>query len=288
MGERMIKSGGVEICAESFGDEKDPCLLLIMGASASMVWWDAEFCRLLAGRGLRVIRYDNRDTGRSSCCPPGKPDYTVMDMAADAFAVLDAYGVGAANLAGMSLGGMIAQVAAMQSPARVLSLSLIATGVWDDIPGLPGIDPKILQYHSAAASLDWSDKAAVIDYMAGGWRLLCGPGRVFDEAGARAMAEAEFARARCLPSIFNHALLKGGEHLYGKTAAIKIPALVVHGTHDPVLPYPHAEALLRALPVARLLRLEGAGHELHRRDWPAIAAAITDLVTAARGADRGR
>lgn len=283
MSERIIKSGGAEICTESFGDEKDPCLLLIMGASASMVWWDAEFCRLLAGKGLRVVRYDNRDTGRSSFCPPGKPDYTVPDMAGDAFAVLDAYGVKAAHLAGLSLGGMIAQVAAIQRPEQVLSLSLIATGLWDDIPELPGIDPKILQYHSAAAALNWTDKAAVLDYMVGGWRLLCGPGRAFDEAGARSMAETEFARARCLPCMFNHALLKGGEDLYGKTASIKAPVLVVHGTQDPVLPYPHAEALLRALPGAGLLRLEGAGHELHRSDWERVAAAIAALTGRGQG-----
>ena len=92
-GERMIEGNGIEICTDSFGDPADPCILLVMGASASMLLWEVDFCQRLADGGRFVIRYDNRDTGKTTSCPPGEPNYTIDDMAADGAAVLDAYGI---------------------------------------------------------------------------------------------------------------------------------------------------------------------------------------------------
>src|SRR5262245_61042408 len=107
--ERLVRRDGVELATEAFGDRGRPCVLLIMGAMASMLWWPEPLCRRLADSGFHVIRYDNRDTGRSTCCAPGRPDYTFDDMVDDVFRVLDAYGVEAAHLVGMSMGGAIAQ-----------------------------------------------------------------------------------------------------------------------------------------------------------------------------------
>src|SRR5215218_10542465 len=109
MGERMIEIDGVELCTEPFGDPADPPILLIMGTGASMLWWEAGFCRRLAGGGRFVIRYDHRDTGRSVTSPPGRPGYTGADLAADARGVLDACGIAAAHLVGVSAGGGCAQ-----------------------------------------------------------------------------------------------------------------------------------------------------------------------------------
>jgi pimeloyl-ACP methyl ester carboxylesterase len=223
--EKMIKANGVDLCAETFGDPSHPATLLIMGAYASMVWWPDGLCRRLAEAGRFVIRYDNRDTGRSITYPPGHPGYGMDDLADDAVGILDAYGIERAHLV-------------------------------------------------AAAALDWSDQAAVLDYMVGGWRLLSGSAHAFDEAAIRAIAGRELSRANNLLSMFNHALLKGGERWYGKIGEIRAPTLVIHGTDDPALPYPHGVALHREIPHSHLLTLEGTGHEIHAQDWDKIVAAI--------------
>src|SRR6266540_1821703 len=125
--ERMIEANGVELCTESFGRPADPPILLIMGIAASMLWWEEGFCRLLAEGGRFVIRYDHRDTGRSITSEPGHPEYTSTDLVTDAVGVLDAYGIAAAQVVGVSAGGAFAQLLALDYPDRVLSLVLIST-----------------------------------------------------------------------------------------------------------------------------------------------------------------
>src|SRR5687767_12281295 len=109
----MIEANGVELCTEPFGDPADPAILLVMGLGASMLWWEAGFCRMLAGGGRFVIRYDHRDTGRSVTYEPGRPGYSGADLVADAAGVLDAHGIRAAHLVGVSAGGAIAQLLAL-------------------------------------------------------------------------------------------------------------------------------------------------------------------------------
>ncbi len=279
--ERIVNVNGADLCTETFGARSDPTVLLIMGATASMVWWPDGLCLSLAEGGRHVIRYDNRDTGRSTTYPPGQPGYSLDDLADDAVAILDEYGIDRAHVVGMSLGGMIAQILALNSPHRISSLSLMMSSVLGpEDPDLPPIDDKILAYHRSAEALNWTDQPAVVEYMAGGWRLLSGSAHSFDKAAIHAIAAREVTRARNLPSMFNHALLKGGERWYGKIGEISIPTLVVHGTEDPVLPYQHGIALTRAIPGARLLTLHGTGHELHRDDWAVIVAAILEHTTA--------
>jgi pimeloyl-ACP methyl ester carboxylesterase len=124
----------------------------------------------------------------------------------------------------------------------------------------------VIEYHSRAANLDWSNRPTVIDYMVGGWRLLSGSARPFDEQGIRAIAEREANRARNPLSAANHALLTGGERWMGRLHEIRAPTLVIHGTEDIVLPHAHGLKLARELPRAELLSLEGVGHELHPLD----------------------
>ncbi|WP_153945047.1 alpha/beta fold hydrolase, partial [Acinetobacter baumannii] len=124
--EKMVKINDVEICTECFGNPDHPALLLIMGANASMIWWDDEFCEKLAAKGRYVIRYDNRDVGRSTFYEPGKIGYTIVDMVDDAAGILDAYNIPKAHVVGMSLGGMLAQILSLKYPNRVLTATMIA------------------------------------------------------------------------------------------------------------------------------------------------------------------
>jgi pimeloyl-ACP methyl ester carboxylesterase len=280
MNEKMIKDNEVEICAESFGDPSDPAILLIMGAMASMVWWPEEFCLRLAGQRRHVIRYDHRDTGRSTSYEPGSLNYTVEDLADDAVRALDAYEIGRGHLVGMSLGGFLAQLIALKHPERALTLTLIASErLASEDPSMPSIDPKVLAYHAQEAPLDWSDRDAVIEYMIGGWRLIAGSAHTFDEETIRDLAAQEIERTDNVRTSMNHALLQtshvaGDERWYNRLAEIQVPALVIHGTEDPVLPYAHGMALQKELPQSALLTLTGAGHELHRDDWDVIISAI--------------
>ncbi|RAV12663.1 alpha/beta fold hydrolase [Paenibacillus contaminans] len=277
MSEKMININGIDICAESFGNPQHPAVLLIMGAMCSMVYWDEEFCERLADTGRYVIRYDNRDVGRSVAYEPGTSGYKVADMADDAVGVLDAYGIERAHIVGMSLGGMIAQIMAVNYPHKVRSVTLMMSSIFgsDDIDrGLPPMDERILAYHANGASLDWSDEEAVAHYLVAGSRLLCGSKHTFDEKRAYRQVRAEIKRANNLLSMFNHALLKGDAYYEGKIEGIEAPALVIHGTEDTVLPYEHGLALAGIIPGASLLTLEGTGHEIHFDDWDTIIAAI--------------
>ncbi len=279
---RMITNRGVELFTESAGGVGDPAVLLIMGAMASGVWWPEELCERLAARGRFVIRYDHRDTGRSTSGQPGTISYGVEDLADDAVAVLDAYGIQRAHLCGMSLGGYLAQLIALRDPGRVITLTLIASErLAAADPALPTMNPAILDYHARAASLDWSDRQAVLDYQVGAWRLLNGSAHPFDERHIRALAEADLERTPDPLTAMNHALLAGGESWYGRLADIQVPALIIHGTEDPVLPYAHALALQRELPRPTLVTLTGTGHELHPADWDRIVDAIEGHTSAA-------
>ncbi|HEU5055206.1 MAG TPA: alpha/beta hydrolase, partial [Kofleriaceae bacterium] len=141
-------------------------------------------------------------------------------------------------------------------------------------PAMPPMSPAIGEYHAQAGSLDWSDRAAVLDYQVGAWRLLNGSAHPFDEDGIRRLAEADLDRTPDPRSAMNHAMLAGGDEWLGRLAEIAQPALIIHGTEDPVLPYEHALALERELPRPTLVTLPGTGHELHPADWPRILDAI--------------
>ncbi|EEL61677.1 putative esterase [Bacillus cereus] len=277
MTEKIIKINEIDICTESFGNSANPTVLLIMGAMCSMIYWDEEFCQQLADTGRYVIRYDNRDVGRSTTYEPGSSHYTVVDMADDAIGVLDAYHIDEAHIVGMSLGGMIAQILALRNPQRVLSITLIASGIFgseDNNRNLPPIDEKILAYHANATKLNWSHEESVANYLVAGSALLCGSKHKFDEKRVYKQVEKEIKRANNLLSMFNHSLLKGDDSYEGKLKGINIPTLVIHGTEDTVLPYEHALALVNEISHAMLLTLEGSGHEIHFDDWDHIINAI--------------
>jgi pimeloyl-ACP methyl ester carboxylesterase len=253
--------------------------LLIMGATCSMVYWDEEFCQRLADTGRYVIRYDNRDVGRSTTYEPGNSHYTVVDMADDAVGVLDAYRIDQAHIVGMSLGGMIAQIIALKHPQRVLTITLMMSSIYgsdDSDRDLPPMDERILAYHANGATLNWSDEESIANYLVSGSGLLSGSKHKFDEKRAYKQVRKEIKRANNLLSMFNHALLKGDASYEGRLKGINVPALVIHGTEDTVLPYEHGLALAKEIPNASLLTLEGTGHEVHFDDWDHIINAISN------------
>jgi pimeloyl-ACP methyl ester carboxylesterase len=271
------------ICSQTFGERSDPAVLLIMGAMASMLWWPEDFCERLAGFGRFVIRYDNRDTGRSIGYEPGTATYTSEDLAADAVAVLDEHGVDRAHVVGMSMGGGIAQLVALDYPDRVLSLTAISTSaISDQGTDLPGPTPEYMEHAAAFDDLDWSDTSALADLLVRDARALSGTRHAFDEAAVREFVRRDLERAIDPSRLANHGDLRGAEGRSFRVEDIGVPLLVIHGTADPLLPLPHGVALAEAVPGATLVTIEGGGHELHEGDWDQMLDAIT-RHTEARG-----
>src|SRR4051812_18998395 len=183
--ERTIEASGVALCTEPFGTATDPPVLLIMGIGGSMLWWDEEFCRMLAEHGRFVIRYDHRDTGRSTTYEPGHPDYTGRELVLDALRVLDGYGLSAAHVVGVSAGAAFAQLLALEFPERVLSLVLISSS--PATPGdraLPTPTAEFVHFVTTA-QVDWTSQDSVVEHLVAYSRLLAGSQRPFDEAAAR-------------------------------------------------------------------------------------------------------
>jgi pimeloyl-ACP methyl ester carboxylesterase len=274
--ERMIEANGVELCTEPFGEPTDPAILLVMGIGGSMLWWDEGFCQMLADRGRLVIRYDHRDTGRSVTYQPGHPTYNGADLVADAAGVLDAYGLPAAHIVGVSAGGAFAQLLALDFPDRVLSLVLISTS--PATSGDRGLPPPTEAFGRfvATTKVDWSDSESVIEYQVGYSRVLAGNRRPFDEHACRELVRRDVARARNVAALQNHDAIPDHRRSYEALSSITTPTLVIHGTADPMFPARHGEALAAEIPGARLLLVEGAGHGVDGADWDTIVAAIVE------------
>jgi pimeloyl-ACP methyl ester carboxylesterase len=272
--ERMIEANGVRLCTEPFGEPGDPPILLVTGMGGSMLWWEEGFCRKLADGGRFVIRYDHRDTGRSVTYEHGRPGYTGADLVADAAGVLDAYEIPGAHVVGVSMGGALAQLLALDFPDRVLSLVLISTSLaLGGDRGLPGSSGELGRF-LARAEADRSDPTSVIEYLVEYSRVLAGGRRPFDEAAIRDLARREVARARDFAAAQNHELIADDGRDRGPLSSIAVPTLVIHGTADPLFPLAHGEALAEEMPGARLMVLEDAGHGVDRADWGAIVDAI--------------
>nr|WP_062340338.1 alpha/beta fold hydrolase [Herbidospora sakaeratensis] len=275
----FVRTGGLDLWAEDVGDPAHPTVLLIMGAQAQGVQWPDGFVRRLADGGRRVVRYDHRDTGRSSTVDFAAHPYTVADLAADALAVLDAFDAGPAHLVGASLGGVIAQRLAVTHPDRVLTLTSLSSQplgtdtaaavrrVMEGAPPLPGeLPPPTPELLAALVSSFAGPGASLEEHLAARlplWRVLHGPVLPFDAEEYRELERRAYARARDPRAALNHALA-GAAGLGGTVdlAAVAAPTLVVHGTEDPMFPPAHAEATASAIAGARLVMIEGLGHTL--------------------------
>ena len=270
--EEIVRANGVDLCVQTFG--AGPAILLIGGHSASMLWWPEELCERLAAAGHRVIRYDNRDTGRSVQYPLTEPGYTMADLVADAPGVLDTLGVDRAHVVGMSMGGAIAQLVALGHADRLASLTLIATTAGGD--DLPKSTDELAKHFSTMVEPDWSDRAAIVVYLVDDFRAYAGS-LPFDEAEIRATAGRDVDRTTDIRiALTNHGhILVTGEPWRTRLGEITAPTLVLHGTEDPLFPLPHGEMLAREIPNARLVPMNGAGHELPRAVWDEV---IPELI----------
>jgi pimeloyl-ACP methyl ester carboxylesterase len=276
----LVRANGVDLCVETIGDPADPPILLIMGTSGSMDWWEDEFCKRLASGGRLVIRYDLRDTGQSVSYPAGAPGYSGDDLSDDAAGVLDALGIARAHLVGISMGGGIAQSVALDHPDRVASLTVIATSF--AVPSglsLPGMRADVAAALAKLERPDWSDRDAVLEYGVETARLGSGSGGFDEDANRELWARAIDRTSDVEASFVNHDLTHGKDaRTRPPVSEIGVPTLVIHGFEDPYFPLEHGEALAEAIPNARLLTLDGVGHELPRRSWDVAVPAILELT----------
>lgn len=259
----VVTHAGVSLATQAFGTPDDPALLMIMGATASMLGWPDALCATLAERGHFVIRFDHRDTGQSTTVPPGQADYAVEDLAADAIAILDGHGIDEAHVLGMSLGGFIGQMIALDHRDRIVSLTLLASEPlgWDGEP-LPHIAPAFLEHFAGLQTLDWSDAGSVTDFLVTSERLSAGTAYSFDERAVRDRISQVLDRTESPASMFNHAMITLRRNWTGSFREISIPVLVLHGEEDPILPVENGLAIAQGIDGAVFFGMPGVGHEI--------------------------
>jgi pimeloyl-ACP methyl ester carboxylesterase len=276
-----MQINGVEVHIERNGDPADPTILLLAGMASPLDWWDDRFCDALAAGGRHVVRFDYRDTGESVSYPAGKPSYTGADLASDAVGILDTLGIPSAHLAGISMGGALAQRIALSHPDRVASLVLMSTTLLDrGDASLPPPTPDMLAYFTnPPPEPDWSDQDAAVRHLVDMQRVYMSPEDFDPEAVART-AHRIVARTHDLAaSAANHALIEDGP-APAPSAPLRVPTLVIHGTSDQLFPFPHGEALAKAVPGAKLLPLPGVGHQTPPpRTWPTVVPAILQITS---------
>ena len=268
----------VDLHYESFGDPDDPVLLFISGHGIQLLGWPEELCWAFVDRGFRVVRFDNRDAGLSTVMH-GREPYTLSHMAADAVAVLDAVGADTAHVVGMSMGGMIAQVVAVEHRHRVLSLTSIAATTGEDGVGRPS-DAAL---HHMLVEQPADRDGNVAHALAG--RRIWGSPRWFDEEQSRIEYGAAYDRAFHPGSGARqaHALLAAGDRS-ADLAALDLPTLVVHGDVDHLIDRSGGERTAELIPGAELLIIDDMGHQLPAQVWAPLVEAVTRLaVRAERG-----
>jgi pimeloyl-ACP methyl ester carboxylesterase len=291
MAERVAEVGGIELCHETFGDAAARPLLLVMGLGAPMIWWDDEFCESLAAQGFHVIRYDNRDAGRSSRMR-GRANlaqayllhsapYTLADMAGDAAGLLDALGIPAAHVAGASMGGMIAQTLAIRHPSRVLSLTSIMSSTGGRLVGRPST--RAMSMLLAAPP---RNRADYVEMLVRTFRLIGSPGYPFDEERMRDRAERTYDRGVHPGGTLRQlAAIMAERDRAPRLRKVRVPALVVHGARDPLVHVSGGRATARAIPGADLDVVPGMGHDLPRAVWPRVVKGITRIADRAEVAN---
>jgi pimeloyl-ACP methyl ester carboxylesterase len=257
-----VHANGIALGIDSFGDDSAP-LVLLAGGTTMLSWPDA-LCERLAAGGRRVVRYDLRDSGESTTKDPEAPAYTLRDLAADAVALADALGAAPAHLAGIGVGGMVAQVAVLDHPGAFSALTLVGTravapGPPDD--DLPDHDQATMSRLFARPMPDWADREAVAEFAAAGAEILGD-----DPVAARATAARIWDRtpgtapsvqmANQMRMVFSR--LDCNPRWRERLPEIAVPALVVHGRRDPFFPVGNGEAIAREIRGARLLVLDEA------------------------------
>jgi|HubBroStandDraft_6_1064221.scaffolds.fasta_scaffold55650_2 pimeloyl-ACP methyl ester carboxylesterase len=283
-----VAANGMELAYETFGDASAPPVVLIMGLATQMIAWPDELCEGLARDGLFVVRFDNRDVGESTHLrnlPPPRladivvrrrpPPYSIGDMAADVAGLLDSLGLGQVHLVGASMGGFIAQTVALEHPDRVRTLTLMMTSTGSRRVGQPRprIYARLLRRRVAAG------RPAAIAATVETFRLIGSPGFVFDEQYIRDLAGRSYDRG--YDPVGSRRQLAASVSQPNRTADLRritVPALVIHGLHDPLVAPSGGLAIARAIPDSRFAGFSGMGHDLPRALWPEFVREIAALT----------
>jgi len=276
---------GIEICYQTFGDPTAEPLLLVMGLGGPMTWWDPEFCTALARRGFFVIRYDNRDTGRSTRIRAratrtgllrafsgrgSRPPYTLVDMAGDGFGLLDHLGVESAHVAGISMGGMIAQTMAVEHPERVRSLTSIMSTTGKRSVGWqhPRLLPMMLGNRGAS-------RDAYVAHSARLWDVIGSPGYPQTPAEIATRAGETYDRGVTMAGVMRQMLaILDQPNRAPRLRGLRRPALVIHGLDDLMVHVSGGRATAAAIPGSELVLVPGMGHDLPRDLYADFADAI--------------
>ena len=292
---QLARANGIELCYEIFGDADAEPMLMIMGLGAQMIHWDDDFCRQLAARGFRVIRFDNRDIGKSSKLTGGKrlgplellklqflkipvaAPYLLHDMAKDVIGLMDALGIASAHLVGASMGGMIAQEIAIAFPQRVRSLTSIMSTT-----GNPKIPPPTREATAVLMAPPPVSREEYFARFAQTWKILRVGSFPQDEQLDRARAERTYERGLNPAGVARQlrAILASGSRKE-RLGSVKAPTLVIHGTVDPLVRPEGGKDTAASIPGAKLLMIEGMGHALPIPMWPQIIDAIDQHAHAA-------
>lgn len=288
VGEAFAPANGLSICHEVFGPDDGRPLILVMGHGAQMIHWDGRFCEALGERGFRVVRFDNRDAGRTTwldALPAPSPmsiwsaslsglpvpaPYSLHDMAQDVFGLMDSLGFDAAHIVGASMGGMIGQEMAIARPDRVLTLTSIMSTTGD-----PALPPPQAAVSAALMRSAPTDRAAYIESSINLARLLRGSSEQQDAKADAARAARAFdrginpaGRSRQLAAM----VVSGNRK--PALRSLRVPTLVIHGEADPLISLAAGVDTAEAIPGARLLVIEGMGHSLPEPAWPRMIDAI--------------
>ncbi len=290
-----VRTTGIEICHETFGAPGAPPLLLVMGLGTQMIAWPDDFCRDLASRGYRVIRFDNRDTGRSShldhlpvpdplrvMLRREDPPYRIGEMALDTLGLLDALGIERAHVAGVSMGGFIAQEMAVSSPERLRSLSLVMTSTGSVRVGRPRAG---LLWRLGRDRRPDIDRDEAVELVLALGRRIGSPAYPPDPGYLRALAERSYDRSHDPAGYLRQvAAVMSQQNRTRKLRSVVVPTVVVHGLADPLVGPSGGRAVAAAVPGARFVGIPGMGHDLPRPLWVRIADEIS--ATAAAGERR--
>jgi pimeloyl-ACP methyl ester carboxylesterase len=288
--------GDVRLEYEVLGDPGLPVMLLVCGWGSQLVDWELGFCSLLVDQGFRVVRFDNRDSGLSGPAPgtswdraaegeeTGAP-YTLSDMAADCVGLLDHLGVATAHVAGVSMGGMIAQTLAIEHPARVASLCSLLSTTGDPAVGQPDPDSEALAVLARLFNEVGEDRESVVAAEVEAARVTLGPAFRFDEAAVRQRAERDYDRAfRPDGRARQAAAIARQPDRTQALSRLRVPTLVVHGDADPLVGLSGGQATAKAIPGAELLVIPGLGHSLPEEVWPQVTQAMAANARRAGGA----
>jgi pimeloyl-ACP methyl ester carboxylesterase len=280
---RLASVGDVDLCYDTVGNPDDPAMLLVMGLGFQLVHWPEEFCRLLAAEGFFVVRFDNRDAGRSTHLPGRR--YTLEDMAGDAVGLLDVLGIDSAHVVGASLGGMIAQTMAVRHPDRVRSLaSLMST------TGRRGAGRTSLRVLRHAVGRRPRTEQEAVERRVRVFEAIGSTGFEQDTDEIRRVTALAFRRdpdAREGRRRQHRALRAAGDRTES-LRLLTVPTVVIHGTADRMCHPSGGRATAEAIPGARLELIEGMGHDLPRGAWPRLVATITGNAARAQARNKDR